>query len=362
MIEVLNLSKKYGGKYAVKDISFNIKKGEIVGFLGPNGAGKSTTMNILTGYISATEGNVIIDGNNVLSEPLKVKSNIGYLPEVPPVYPDMTVKEYLSFLYDLKKIKTESKASHIAEICRMVKIDDVYGRLIGNLSKGYKQRTGLAAALLGNPDVLILDEPTVGLDPKQVIEIRKLIKNLGRNHTVILSSHILTEIQAICDRVLVINKGEIVADGTSKTLSQSIGGKVRISIRIRGNKGKIESAFKNIKEITKCTYEGVKEPDSYDYSIETDADKDIRMKLFYDMAALKLPILKMSSYENSLEDIFLELINEEDIEDNDTEEDIINREEKVSVTSNIEEKIEEDTDDIDDDIEMLIKDKKGGEK
>ena len=217
MIEVQNLTKRYGSHLAVDRISFRVEEGEILGFLGPNGAGKSTTMNILTGYLSASEGTVKINGYDILEEPQKAKASIGYLPEHPPLYLDMTVREYLNFMYDLKKC-TLPREPHIAEICRIMKITDVYGRLIKNLSKGYRQRVGFAQALIGNPPVLILDEPTVGLDPNQIIEIRSLIKSLGKHHTVILSSHILPEIQAVCDRIVIISGGKIVADDTAANL------------------------------------------------------------------------------------------------------------------------------------------------
>ena len=219
MIEVKNLTKNYGDKRAVDNISFTANDGEILGFLGPNGAGKSTTMNILTGYISSTSGSALINGVDILEDPIKAKSNIGYLPELPPLYLDMTVKSYLNFIFDLKKCKLPRK-SHLTDICELCKITDVKERIIKHLSKGYKQRVGLAQALIGNPPVLILDEPTVGLDPKQMVEIRTLIKKLGKNHTVILSSHILSEIQAVCDRVVIINKGEIAADDTAGNLSK----------------------------------------------------------------------------------------------------------------------------------------------
>ena len=220
MIEVKNLTKRYGTNTALNNVSFTVEEGTIVGFLGPNGAGKSTTMNIITGYLSATSGSVTVQGKNTLENPNEVKKLIGYLPELPPLYMDMTVKEYLNFMYELKGVKLDRK-QHIGEICRLTKIDNVYTRLIGNLSKGYKQRVGIAQALLGNPPVLILDEPTVGLDPKQIIEIRNLIKSLGRNHTIILSSHILPEVQAVCERVIVMNNGCLVADGATDTLAQS---------------------------------------------------------------------------------------------------------------------------------------------
>jgi ABC-2 type transport system ATP-binding protein len=218
MIEVKNLTKQYGGILAVDDISFTAEKGKILGFLGPNGAGKSTTMNILTGYISSTAGTCTLDGIDILEDPIAAKRNIGYLPEQPPVYLDMTVNEYLDFIYALKKSKIP-KRSHLAEICELVKITEMRKRLIRNLSKGYRQRVGLAQALVNNPPILILDEPTVGFDPKQIIEIRSLIKKLGKNHTVILSSHILPDVQAVCDNVVIINEGKIVADDSLKNLS-----------------------------------------------------------------------------------------------------------------------------------------------
>lgn len=223
MIEVRNIVKKYGDKYAVNDISFAVNSGEIVGFLGPNGAGKSTTMNILTGYLSATSGTVKIDGHDILEEPTKAKRLIGFLPELPPLYMDMTVREYLDFVYDLKGCKFPRRP-HIDEICELIKITDVYNRMIKNLSKGYKQRVGFAQALIGNPPVLILDEPTVGLDPRQIIEIRSLVKKLGKTHTVILSTHILQEVQSVCDRIIVINKGQLVADGDADTLTYKVAG------------------------------------------------------------------------------------------------------------------------------------------
>ena len=216
MIEVIGLSKKYGNFLAVNDVSFKIAKGEVVGFLGPNGAGKSTIMNMLTGYLSPSAGTVGVGEYDIVKNPKSAKMHIGYLPEIPPLYPDMTVREYLQFIFDLKKVKLP-KTPHLAEICTLVKIDDVLDRLIKNLSKGYRQRVGIAGALIGNPDVLILDEPTVGLDPKQIIEIRELISRLGEQHTIILSSHILSEIQAVCSRIIIINKGKLVADGTAES-------------------------------------------------------------------------------------------------------------------------------------------------
>lgn len=248
MIEVKNLTKRYGTNTALNNVSFTVEEGTIVGFLGPNGAGKSTTMNIITGYLSATSGSVTVQGKNTLENPNEVKKLIGYLPELPPLYMDMTVKEYLNFMYELKGVKLDRK-QHIGEICRLTKIDNVYTRLIGNLSKGYKQRVGIAQALLGNPPVLILDEPTVGLDPKQIIEIRNLIKSLGRNHTIILSSHILPEVQAVCERVIVMNNGCLVADGATDTLAHDLSAEHRIIARIDGPESEILQAIRGMEHI-----------------------------------------------------------------------------------------------------------------
>ena len=245
MIEVKNLTKYYGDKHAVDGISFSVKQGEILGFLGPNGAGKSTTMNILTGYISSTSGSVEIDGYDILDNPIEAKQKIGYLPELPPLYTDMTVQGYLSFVYDLKKCKIPKK-QHIDDVCRRVRIDHVQNRIIKNLSKGYRQRVGLAQALIGNPEVLILDEPTVGLDPKQIIEIRDLIKVLGERHTVILSSHILSEVQAVCDRLVIINGGKIVADDTAENLTRKLSKDFRYIIRVEGPQEDIQKVLSSI--------------------------------------------------------------------------------------------------------------------
>ena len=305
MIEVQHLSKHYGDKKAVDDISFKAEDGEILGFLGPSGAGKSTTMNILTGYISSTEGKALIDGIDILEDPIKAKSKIGYLPEQPPLYLDMTVKEYLNFVYDLKKCKLP-RNTHLKDICKLVKIEHVYNRIIKNLSKGYKQRVGLAQALVGNPNVLILDEPTVGLDPNQIIEIRSLIKKLGKNHTVILSSHILPEVQAVCDKIIVINEGKIVADDTEDNLSRNLSSESKLTVKIQGNKDDVLSAIKSIDGID--NYSAFKsDGDVWEYRINTKEGKDIRRDIF-DMAVENgWYILELKSAELSLEDIFLKL-------------------------------------------------------
>ena len=313
MVEVKNLTKYYGENKAVDDISFTVNDGEILGFLGPNGAGKSTTMNILTGYISSTSGQAIINGVDILQDPIKAKSNIGYLPEIPPLYLDMTVKDYLNFVYDLKKCKLPRK-SHLADVCSLVKITDVYGRIIKHLSKGYKQRVGLAQALINNPPVLILDEPTVGLDPKQIIEIRTLVKNLGKNHTVILSSHILSEIQAVCDRVIIINKGRVAANDTAENLSKSFKTDNKLTVRIEGNKDEIVKLCRGIKGV-KYVVVGIEpEPNVYEYEIETEPNTDIRRELNSILSAHNMPILLMKTSDLTLEDIFLKITLGEGIE------------------------------------------------
>lgn len=306
MIEVKNLTKRYGTHCAVKDISFSVGEGEILGFLGPNGAGKSTTMNILTGYLSATEGTVTINGHDILEEPNAAKANIGYLPEIPPLYLDMTVREYLDFMYDLKKCMLP-RVKHITEICKVMKIEDVYGRLIKNLSKGYRQRVGMAQALIGNPPVLILDEPTVGLDPKQIIEIRSLIKTLGKHHTVILSSHILSEIEAVCDRVIIINKGELVADDTAENLSAQFSDDHRLLVRIAGPKKETVELIKGISGVTTVTDAVSKEQGTVELFIDTIPGADIRRDLFERLAQRGWPLLYSKTQAMSLEDIFIDL-------------------------------------------------------
>ena len=300
MIEVINLTKRYGDKKAVDNISFKAEDGEVLGFLGPNGAGKSTTMNILTGYISCTDGKALIDGVDILEDPIKAKKQIGYLPELPPLYMDMTVKEYLYFVYDLKKCKLP-KVSHLKDICGLVKIDHVYNRIIKNLSKGYRQRVGLAQALIGNPKVLILDEPTVGLDPKQIIEIITLIRKLGKNHTVILSSHILSEVQAVCDKIIVINEGKVVANDTEEHLSQ------KLSAKIQGDKDKIVRAMQGIKGVEKVICDASHKDGVNDIRIEAKEGVDIRRDVFETVVKNGWYMLELKTSELSLEDIFLKL-------------------------------------------------------
>ena len=306
MVEVKNLTKRYGQNLALDRVSFTVDEGSIVGFLGPNGAGKTTTMNIITGYLSATSGEVTVFGKNILEEPNEVKKMIGYLPEQPPLYLDMTVKEYLNFMYELKKVKLP-REKHIKEICELVQISNVYNRLIGNLSKGYKQRVGIAQALLGNPPVLILDEPTVGLDPKQIIEIRTLIKNLGRNHTVILSSHILPEVQAVCERIIVINRGRLVADGATDTLAHDLSQDHRLILRAEGPEREMVHELMTLPHVIDVYSLGEKEKGVYELSIEAELDTDIRRDLFALLSRKGWPMMALKNTDLTLEDLFLQL-------------------------------------------------------
>lgn len=306
MINVVGLSKRYGTHLAVKDVNFSIKKSEVIGFLGPNGAGKSTIMNILTGYLSMTQGDVKIDGFDIVEYPEQAKRRIGYLPEIPPLYPDMKVREYLNFIYDLKKVKFPKKP-HIDEILKLVKIDNVQNRLIKNLSKGYRQRVGFAQALVGNPDVLILDEPTVGLDPKQIIEIRNLIGRLGKNHTIILSSHILSEIQAVCQRVIIINRGEIIADDTAENLAYKLSDDCSLFARITGNETDSLAALKSVKGVKSVSSLGQMEAGSFDFVIEPEDGTDIRADVFDRITSRGKKLLTFKDNKLSLEQVFLRL-------------------------------------------------------
>lgn len=314
MIEVKNLCKSYGDKLAVDNISFEAHNGEILGFLGPNGAGKSTTMNILTGYLSSTSGEAYINGKEILEEPLLAKKEIGYLPEFPPLYLDMTVKEYLNFMYELKGCKIP-KNTHLQEICELVKIEEVYNRLIKNLSKGYKQRVGLAQALVGNPNVLILDEPTVGLDPKQIIEIRTLIKKLGKNHTVILSSHILSEVQAVCDRIVIINNGKIIADDTADNLSNTLTADHKLVARIDGPREEVIKVISSIPGVVSVLTDMQREKGVWEYNIEAVEGTDIRRELNKRLSARNWYIMGLKPSELTLEDIFLRLTMGESVDE-----------------------------------------------
>lgn len=307
MIEIKDLVKKYGEKRAVDHISFTVKKGEILGFLGPNGAGKSTTMNILTGYLSATSGEILVDGLDILEHPVEAKQKIGYLPEQPPLYTDMTVSEYLNFVYDLKKVHETDRKKHLSDIMDTVRISNVKNRLIANLSKGYKQRVGLAQAMVGNPEILILDEPTVGLDPKQIIEIRDVIRKLGKHHTVILSSHILQEVQAVCDRVVIINNGKIAAVDSPGNLAKTLSNENKFCLRVAGDERTVLDIIRVIRGVKYVKSLGRKEKGSIDFLIEAEPNVDVRPLIFNSLAAAQLPILSMQTIDLSLEDIFLEL-------------------------------------------------------
>ncbi|MBQ8207574.1 MAG: ATP-binding cassette domain-containing protein [Clostridia bacterium] len=307
MIKIEHLVKNYGNFCAVDDISFSVEAGEIVGFLGPNGAGKSTTMNMLTGYLSSTAGSISIAGIDILENPLEAKKKIGYLPEQPPLYMDMTVEEYLNFAYDLKDCKYDRK-KHIAEICEVTKITDVRKRLIKNLSKGYKQRVGIAQALINNPPVIIFDEPTIGLDPKQIIEIRNLIRNLGRDHTVILSTHILQEVQAVCDRIVIINKGKVVADEKTENISRAIDQSRRFNVKICGPQREVLAMLKEKSGIIYAEALAERDGDAYTYMIESAVGVDIRKSLFYTLAEKNWPLIGMEALGMSLEDIFINIV------------------------------------------------------
>ena len=321
MIEVNNLVKRYGDHTAVDHLSFKIEKGKIYGFLGPNGAGKSTTMNMITGYIASTEGTVTIDGHDILDEPEQAKKCIGYLPEMPPLYFDMTVGEYMNFVADLKKIPKDQKKSMVEEVMEMVKITDMKNRLIKNLSKGYRQRVGLAQAILGYPEVIILDEPTVGLDPKQIIEIRDLIKSLKEKHTVILSSHILSEVSAVCDYVLIISHGKLVASDTPENLGKLAEGSNTLNLIVKGEKDKICTALGQIEGVKNVTAADAKEEHAWNVNVSTNEDRDVREEVFFKMADAKCPILEMQSRKVSLEEIFLELTEDDKKKKNEKETD-----------------------------------------
>ena len=307
MIEVTNLTKKYGDHIAVDHLSFRVEKGQIYGFLGPNGAGKSTTMNIITGYLAATEGTVTIDGKDVQKDPEEAKRSIGYLPELPPLYVDMTVREYLEFVAELKKVPKKERKQQIDEVMEMTQITDMQQRLIRNLSKGYRQRVGLAQAILGYPEVIILDEPTVGLDPKQIIEIRDLIRKLGENHTVILSSHILSEVSAVCDHIMIIAHGKLVASDSPENLQKLMSGSMELNLEVKGSAAAVKSALQEISQIDRIEENTEASKNVAKMKVISKENADIREQVFYALADAKLPILEMTHAEKSLEDIFLEL-------------------------------------------------------
>ena len=307
MIEIKNLVKHYGDIKALNGISFTVKDNEILGFLGPNGAGKSTTMNIITGYLSSTSGIVKINGHDILTEPDLAKKDIGYLPEQPPLYLDMTVTEYLKFICELKGVPKKDHKEHMEQIMNMVGINLVAGRLIGNLSKGYKQRVGIAQALVGDPPILILDEPTVGLDPNQIIGIRKLIKQLSKNHSVIVSSHILSEIQEIADRVVIINHGKVAAVDTIMDLSQRLSGTSKILMSFNGPAKDVSARLKMIPGIADVSIRNEGVPGEVEIALAPKAGNDVRANAFFMMAKSGWPILEFRSLNPSLEEVFLSI-------------------------------------------------------
>lgn len=310
MIQIRHITKRYGDHFAVKDISFDIERGKIYGLLGPNGAGKSTTMNIMTGCLSATEGTVTVDGKDVFREPLEAKRRIGYLPEIPPLYAEMTPEEYLIFVSEAKGVPYEDGARQVKEVLALTGTDVVSDRLIRNLSKGYKQRVGIAQALLGNPEVIILDEPTVGLDPKQMIEIRSLIKELGKTKTVIVSSHILSEISAVCDHVMIISHGRLVANDSIAALEESVSAEHKLFLTVRGTAQSALALLNAIDAVTDVTEETTSKTDTCRFSMRFDKNNDPRETIFYMFAENKLPILDMTTDQVTLEDIFLQLTSE----------------------------------------------------
>lgn len=310
MIEVRNLTKKYGDHFAVQDISFSLEKGKIYGLLGPNGAGKSTTMNIMTGYIAATSGEVIIEGHDIFKEAEEAKKHIGYLPEIPPLYMDMTVWEYLFTVADLKGVPRSERKSMITDAMEKVMITNMKDRLIKNLSKGYKQRVGIAQTLIGNPDIIILDEPTVGLDPKQIIEIRTLIKQLGEDHTVLISSHILPEIGAVCDHVVIINKGHLVVSDSTENLEKLFKGQDILCLSAQGELEKIQNILREFPALSIADMKEAEEAETYRFQLKVQDQADYRKQLFFRFAEAGIPLLEISRAGMSLEDIFLEITEE----------------------------------------------------
>lgn len=323
MIEVRNLVKKYGNHLAVDHLNFTVESGQIYGFLGPNGAGKSTTMNIMTGYLGATEGEVLINGHNILDEPEAAKHFIGYLPEMPPLYVDMKVREYLAFVAELKKIPKAEREEQIDKVIHMVQLGDVEERLIRNLSKGYKQRVGLAQAILGFPEIIILDEPTVGLDPKQIIEIRQLIRELAKEHTVILSSHILAEIQEVCDYIMIISKGHLVASDTPENLEKALSNQRQTELVAKGEMEKVQQILEGLEGLQKMEVTEGKEEGTTRVTFTSNPGTDSKEELFYAFAEAKCPLLQIVDSQTSLEDVFLELTkgneNQEEEEEHDSD-------------------------------------------
>jgi ABC-2 type transport system ATP-binding protein len=311
MIEVQGLTKSYGKNRGISDISFTVAEGEIVGFLGPNGAGKSTTMNILTGYLPSGSGSVKVAGIDVVSDPIGAKKHMGYLPEQPPLYLGMTVKEYLDFVCGLKGVKTAERKKHVGQIVEMVGLSEVFARVVGHLSKGYRQRVGLAQALVGDPDVLVLDEPTVGLDPRQIVEIRNVIKDMGKSRTIILSTHILPEVSAVCERVLVISNGVIVGDGKPENLATALSSERELIVRVAGPKNSVLQTLKGQDGVKNVRHVGDMEAGSSDFLLESVPNIDIRKPMFNTLAKAGYPILMLRPQNATLEEVFLKLTEEE---------------------------------------------------
>ena len=311
MIEINHLVKKYGSHVAVDDLSLTVEPGRIYGFLGPNGAGKSTTMNIITGYLAATGGEVKINGFDVLKQPEEAKKCVGYLPELPPLYMDMTVKEYLDFVAELKKLDKSLRAGYVKEAMKITRTEEVSGRLIRNLSKGYRQRVGFAQAVLGYPEILILDEPTVGLDPKQIIEIRDLIRELGKKHTIILSSHILSEISAVCDHVFIISHGKLVASDSTENLLERMTGAQEIELLLKAEENEAETAIREIAQVERCEKTEAKEDGTVGLLVTAKKDADVREAIYHTCVEHHMPILEMKAASKSLEDVLLELTSQE---------------------------------------------------
>lgn len=341
MIQVRNVTKKYGSTIAVNDISFDVKDGEIVGFLGPNGAGKSTTMNMITGFIEPTKGQIIINGNDISKRPRKAKKEIGYMPENVPLYYELTAKEFVSYMAELKLVKRSERKKEVEKVLKETGLLDVQNKLIRNLSRGYKQRVSLAGALIGNPDVIILDEPTVGLDPKQITEIRELIKELGKKHTVILSTHILSEVSQICEKVIIINKGRIIAIDTPENLEKATKEKNGISVIVEDPKGNMKKLKEKIKEIDSVDFVKDNEDGTKQYVITTSSDIDLRKKLFEVLPKEEIVIFELKKTETTLEDAFIKLIDTTKIEDTTDKKKKAKKDKKVKETSKSESK--EDT-------------------
>lgn len=311
MIEINHLVKKYGEHVAVDDLTLTVEPGKIYGFLGPNGAGKSTTMNIMTGYLGATSGEVKINGYDIFAQPEQAKKGMGYLPEIPPLYMEMTVKEYLLFVAELKQIDKKERKKQVQKVLEITKTEEVKNRLIHNLSKGYRQRVGFAQAILGYPEVIILDEPTVGLDPKQIIEIRDLIKQLGNTHTIILSSHILTEISAVCDHVFIISKGKLVASDTTEHLLEQMSGAQELQLIIKAEAEKAMSVVRDVPGVVSCEEVFAAEEENCVLHVVAEKSTDIREGIFLACARADMPILEQQMAAKSLEDVFLELTAQE---------------------------------------------------